>query len=73
MIFKFCIVFLVDFLFPLLQGPGFPFPGNGNFRGPGVDPGPNPGIPIVESIILLISGGIFLGVKAYRNKKADKH
>lgn len=56
------IVFLMSLLgllFPFLQlGP---------------DPGPDPGIPIVESILLLLSAGLAYGIKSIiKNKKVNR-
>ena len=63
------IIFL-GYLFPLLQPP-FPFPGNGNPKGPW--PGDDPGIPIVESISFLLSAGMYLGIKFFRKTKKNNH
>ncbi len=38
-----------------------------------VDPGDDPGFPIVESIALLVSAGFYLGVKAFKKDKNGKH
>lgn len=67
------IVYLFSFfiyIFPLLQ-PSFPFPGNGSPRGPW--PGPDPGIPITESIILLVSAGIVFGIKSLNKNRGKNH
>lgn len=54
---KIILIFLVDLLFPLLNGPG---PGGGGGQA-----------PITEAIILLLAGAIGFGVKTFskKNKK----
>lgn len=38
----------------------------------GVDPGGDPGFPIVESIAALVSGGILLGIRTFIKQKGKK-
>ena len=57
-----------SFIFPLLQ-PNFPFPGNGNPKGPW--PGPPPEFPITGGILILLMGALGLGIKTFLKKKKD--